>query len=45
MRRRCCRVSNVDGDNIFLSFVSINSESNVQEKGKGAWIAENGSLR
>ena len=38
-------MSNVNGDNIFLSFVSINSESNVQEKGKGAWIAESGGLR
>ena len=28
-------MSNVNGNNLFLSFVSINSESNVQETGKG----------
>ena len=28
-------MSNMNGDNPFLSFVSINSESNAQERGKG----------
>ena len=28
-------MSNMNGDNLFLSFVSINSESNAQEGRKG----------
>ena len=35
-------LSNMNGDNLFLSFVSINSESNAQERGKGTHIPEKG---
>ena len=37
-------MNNVNGNNLSLSFVSINSESNVQETGKGTYIAEKGNL-
>ena len=37
-------MSNVNGNNPFLSFISINSESNVPEIGKRTYIVEKGNL-
>ena len=37
-------MDNVNGNNLFLSFVSINSEPNVQQTAKGTYITEKGNL-